>query len=132
LQAKVKLWQENFVALDLAAGGKTVPPMAEHEVVRATEQGTWRVLGGRFRVDRSPLAAGRSRRSHRATFIGGDRVVRKAQQPTAREEVEPDLAFPKLFTASGAPGASKVIDMEAVFKHLSISLHRELDFNQKA
>jgi predicted unusual protein kinase regulating ubiquinone biosynthesis (AarF/ABC1/UbiB family) len=132
LQAKVKLWQRIL--------WRSISPPAAR-LCRRWLNTKWfglrnKELGVSWEdvfesIDPPSPPAGRAR-THRATFIGGDRVVRKAQQPTAREEVEPDLAFPKLFTASGAPGASKVIDMEAVFKHLSISLHRELDFNQKA
>ncbi len=85
-------------------------------------------------IDPTPLAAGTIAQVHRATLTGGDRVVLKAQRPTAREEIEQDLALLKLFAdrARERPALQKLIDIEAVFKHLSTSLHRELDFRQEA
>jgi ubiquinone biosynthesis protein len=60
--------------------------------------------------------------------------VVKVQRPTAREEIEQDLALLELFAekVSDRPGLNQVIDMGAVFEHLSSSLHRELDFRQEA
>jgi predicted unusual protein kinase regulating ubiquinone biosynthesis (AarF/ABC1/UbiB family)/nucleotide-binding universal stress UspA family protein len=112
-----------------------VPPMAEHEVVRVTEQELGVPWEDVFEsIDPTPLAAGTIAQVHRATLTGGDRVVLKAQRPTAREEIEQDLALLKLFAdrVRERPALQKVIDIEAVFKHLSTSLHRELDFHQEA
>ena len=111
-----------------------VPPMAEHEVVRVTEQELGVPWEDVFEsIDPTPLAAGTIAQVHRATLTGGDRVVLKAQRPTAREEIEQDLALLKLFAdrVRERPALQKVIDIEAVFKHLSTSLHRELDFHQE-
>ena len=71
---------------------------------------------------------------HRATLATGERVVVKVQRPNAREEIEQDLALLELFAekVSDRPGLNQVIDMAAVFEHLSSSLHRELDFRQEA
>src|SRR6266508_534342 len=58
--------------------------------------------------------------------------------PLTEEEVvrvmEQDLALLELFAekVSDRPGLKQVIDMGAVFEHLSASLHRELDFRQEA
>ncbi len=58
----------------------------------------------------------------------------KVQRPDAREEIEQDLALLELFAekVGERPGLNQVIDMGAVFEHLSSSLHRELDFRQEA
>jgi ubiquinone biosynthesis protein len=109
--------------------------MAEHEVVRVTEQELGVPWEDVFEsIDPTPLAAGTIAQVHRATLTGGDRVVLKAQRPTAREEIEQDLALLKLFAdrVRERPALQKLIDIEAVFKHLSTSLHRELDFRQEA
>ena len=56
------------------------------------------------------------------------------QRPTARETIEQDLALLEVFAekVGRRPALVEVIDMEAVFKHLSTSLRRELDFRQEA
>ena len=56
------------------------------------------------------------------------------QRPDAREQIEQDLALLEVFAdkAGDRPGLKQVIDMRAVFEHLSTSLHRELDFRQEA
>ncbi len=58
----------------------------------------------------------------------------KVQRPDAKEQIEQDLALLEVFAekVSHRPGLKQVIDMEAVFTHLSESLHRELDFRQEA
>ena len=85
-------------------------------------------------IDAKPLAAGTIAEVHRATLATGERVVVKVQRPNAREEIEQDLALLELFAekVSDRPGLNQVIDMGAVFEHLSTSLHRELDFRQEA
>jgi predicted unusual protein kinase regulating ubiquinone biosynthesis (AarF/ABC1/UbiB family) len=64
----------------------------------------------------------------------GERVVVKVQRPNARADIEQDLALLEVFAekVGKRPALNEVIDMEAVFKHLSTSLHRELDFRQEA
>jgi ubiquinone biosynthesis protein len=112
-----------------------VAPMTEEAVVQVTEQ----ELGVPWEdvfdtIDPKPLAAGTIAQVHRATLARGDRVVVKVQRPTAREEIEQDLALLEVFAekVGKRPALNQVIDMEAVFKHLSSSLHRELDFRQEA
>jgi len=60
----------------------------------------------------------------------------EAPQTTAgeKEQIEQDLALLEVFAEKVAerPGLKQVVDMEAVFEHLSESLHRELDFRQEA
>jgi predicted unusual protein kinase regulating ubiquinone biosynthesis (AarF/ABC1/UbiB family) len=120
---------------ELATLQDNVPPLSEQEVVRVMEQELGVPWEDVFEtIDPAPLAAGTIAQVHRATLTGGERVVVKVQRPTAREEIEQDLALLELFAEKVAdrPGLKQVIDMGAVFEHLSASLHRELDFRQEA
>jgi len=60
--------------------------------------------------------------------------VIKVQRPEARGLIEQDLALFEVFAekAGDRPGLKAVIDLKAVFEHLSDSLHRELDFRNEA
>jgi ubiquinone biosynthesis protein len=112
-----------------------VPPMSEEEVVRVMEQELGVPWEDVFEtIEPQPLAAGTIAQVHRATLATGDRVVIKIQRPTAREEIEQDLALFEVFAekVGERQGLRQVIDIEAVFEHLSTSLHRELDFRQEA
>ena len=120
---------------ELAMLQDNVPPMPEREVVQVAEQELGVPLEDVFEsVDPRPLAAGTIGQVHRATLTNGDRVVIKVQRPTAREEIGQDLALLEVFAEKvrERPALQKVIDMETVFKQLSMSLHRELDFTQEA
>ncbi len=111
-----------------------VPPMPESEVVRVAEQELKVPWEDVFEsIDPKPLAAGTIAQVHRATLETGDRVVVKVQRPTARADIEQDLALLEIFAQKvGQRQALKqVVNMEAVFKHLSTSLQRELDFRQE-
>ncbi|HXW71778.1 MAG TPA: AarF/UbiB family protein [Methylocella sp.] len=112
-----------------------VAPMSEQEVVQVMEQ----ELGVPWEdvfdsIDPKPLAAGTIAQVQRASLAAGDRVVVKVQRPAARETIEQDLALLEVFAekVGGRPALNQVIDMQAVFKHLSTSLRRELDFRQEA
>ena len=112
-----------------------MPPMAESEVVRVSEQELGVPWEDVFKsIDPKPLAAGTIAQVHRATLENGDRVVIKVQRSTARADIEQDLALLKVFAekVGKRPALNQVVDIEAVFKHLSNSLHRELDFRQEA
>jgi predicted unusual protein kinase regulating ubiquinone biosynthesis (AarF/ABC1/UbiB family)/nucleotide-binding universal stress UspA family protein len=120
---------------ELATLQDHVNPLSEQQVVEVME----RELGVPWEdvfetIDAQPLAAGTIAEVHRATLASGDRAVVKVQRPNAREEIEQDLALLELFAekVSDRPGLNQVIDMAAVFEHLSSSLHRELDFRQEA
>ena len=120
---------------ELALLQSHVPPMPESEVVRVSEQELgvpWEDVFAS--IDSKPLAAGTIAQVHRATLENGDRVVIKVQRPTARAEIEQDLALLEVFAekVGKRPALNRVIDIDAVFKHLSSSLHRELDFRQEA
>jgi ubiquinone biosynthesis protein len=112
-----------------------VNPLTEHEVVQVMEREMGVPWEDVFEtIDPKPLAAGTIAEVHRATLATGERVVAKVQRPNAREEIEQDLALLELFAekVGDRPGLNQVIDMAAVFEHLSSSLHRELDFRQEA
>ncbi len=120
---------------ELATLQDHVTPLSEASVVEVMEQ----ELGVPWEdvfvsIDPKPLAAGTIAEVHRATLANHERVVVKVQRPNAREEIEQDLALLELFAekVSARPGLNQVIDMGAVFEHLSSSLHRELDFRQEA
>jgi ubiquinone biosynthesis protein len=120
---------------ELATLQDRVPPLSEEQVVRVMEQ----ELGVPWEdvfddIDADPLAAGTIAEVHRATLANGERVVVKVQRPDAKEQIEQDLALLEVFAekVGRRPGLRQVIDMEAVFEHLSDSLHRELDFRQEA
>ncbi len=120
---------------ELAMLQDNVPAMPEREVVQVAEQELGVPWEDVFEsVDPSPLAAGTIGQVHRATLANGDRVVIKVQRSTAREEIEQDLALLEVFAekVQERPDLQKLIDMRAVFKQLSMSLHRELDFTQEA
>jgi len=85
-------------------------------------------------VEANPLAAGTIAQVHRARLADGERGVIKIQRPDAREQIEQDLALLEVFAekVGNRPHLKQVVDMGAVFEHLSTSLHRELDFRQEA
>jgi ubiquinone biosynthesis protein len=120
---------------ELATLQDDVQPLTEEQVVQVMEQEMgvpWEdVLD---HIDPAPLAAGTIAQVHRATLATGDPVVVKVQRPDAREQIEQDLALLEVFAekVGDRPGLRQVIDMAAVFEHLSTSLHRELDFRQEA
>ena len=120
---------------ELASLQDHVPPLSEAAVVGVMEQELGVPWEDVFEsIDPKPLAAGTIAEVHRATLANGDHVVVKVQRPGAREDIEQDLALLELFAekVSDRKELKQVIDMGAVFEHLSNSLHRELDFRQEA
>jgi predicted unusual protein kinase regulating ubiquinone biosynthesis (AarF/ABC1/UbiB family) len=120
---------------ELATLQDDVPPLSEAEVVAVMEQELGVPWEDVFEtIDPKPLAAGTIAQVHRATLATGERVVIKVQRPDARGLIEQDLALLEVFAEKAArrPHLKLVIDMEAVFLHLSASLQRELDFRQEA
>ncbi|MFN8233030.1 MAG: AarF/UbiB family protein [Actinomycetota bacterium] len=120
---------------ELATLQDDVPPLTEEQVVRVMEQELrvpWEDVFDH--IDPQPLAAGTIAEVHRATLANGEKVVVKVQRPEAKEQIEQDLALFEVFAekVGKRPGLKQVIDIEAVFEHLSASLHRELDFRQEA
>ena len=134
LSTRADLLPAEFID-ELATLQDHVTPLSEEQVVAVMEKELGVPWEDVFEsIDPKPLAAGTIGQVHRATLAAGDRVVVKVQRPTAREEIEQDLALLELFAekVEGRPGLNQVIDMAAVFEHLSSSLHRELDFRQEA
>ena len=134
LSTRPDLLPSEFIE-ELATLQDDVPPLTEAEVVVVMEQELgvpWEDLFDT--VEPKPLAAGTIAQVHRATLADGERVVIKVQRPDARGLIEQDLALLEVFAEKAArrPHLKLVIDMEAVFAHLSGSLQRELDFRQEA
>ena len=120
---------------ELATLQDNVPPLTEEQVVRVMEQELGVPWEDVFEtIDPQPLAAGTIAQVHRATLADHTKAVVKVQRPDAKEQIEQDLALLEVFAEKVAdrPGLRQVVDMQAVFEHLSESLHRELDFRREA
>ncbi len=120
---------------ELASLQDNVPALGEAAVVRLMEEELGVPWEDVFEsIEAEPMAAGTIAEVHRATLADGSRVVVKVQRPTAREDIMQDLALLELFAekTESRPAFRQVIDMPAVFEHLSESLRRELDFRQEA
>jgi predicted unusual protein kinase regulating ubiquinone biosynthesis (AarF/ABC1/UbiB family)/nucleotide-binding universal stress UspA family protein len=134
LSTRPDLLPQEFIS-ELASLQNKVPPMSEAEVVSVMEKELGVPWEDVFHsIEPQPLAAGTIGQVHRATLVGGERVVVKVQRPNARGEIEQDLALFEAFVSEAAarPGLQKVIDIKSVFQQLSQSLQRELDFSQEA
>jgi ubiquinone biosynthesis protein len=134
LSTRPDLIPPEFIA-ELAQLQDNVPALTEEQVVKVMEQELGVPWEDVFdHIEPAPLAAGTIAEVHRATLANGDPVVVKVQRPDAKEQIEQDLALLEVFAekVSGRQQLKQVIDMEAVFQHLSTSLHRELDFRQEA
>jgi predicted unusual protein kinase regulating ubiquinone biosynthesis (AarF/ABC1/UbiB family) len=134
LSTRPDLLPHEFIE-ELATLQDNVPPLSEAQVVSVMEEELGVPWEDVFEtVDAAPLAAGTIAQVHRASLATGDKVVIKIQRPDARRLIEQDLALLEVFAEKAAkrPGLKLVIDMEAVFQHLSESLQRELDFRQEA
>ncbi len=120
---------------ELATLQDHVPPLTTEEVVRVMEEELGVPWEDVFEsIVPEPMAAGTIAEVHRATLTGGERVVVKVQRPTAQDDILRDLGLLQLFAEKTAdrPGFRQVVDMGAIFEHLSASLQRELDFRQEA
>ncbi len=120
---------------ELATLQDHVPPLNEEQVVAVMEEELGVPWEDVFdHIDPAPLAAGTIAEVHRAVLANGELAVVKVQRPEAKEQIEQDLALLEVFAekVSDRPQLKSVIDVEAVFEHLSESLHRELDFRQEA
>jgi len=120
---------------ELAQLRDRVMPLTEEQVVQVMEQDLAVPWEDVFEtIEPQPLAAGTIAQVHRASLASGEKGVVKVQRPDARGLIENDLALLKVFAeAVGArPSVKQLIDVPAVFAHLSTSLQRELDFRQEA
>jgi ubiquinone biosynthesis protein len=134
LSTRPDLLPPEFIT-ELAQLQEHVPPLSEEQVVVVMEQELGVPWEDVFdHVEPVPLAAGTIAQVHRAVMADGAKVVIKVQRPDARELIEQDLALLEVFAdkAGDRPGLKQVIDLRAVFEHLSTSLHRELDFRNEA
>ncbi len=134
LSTRPDLMPPEFIE-ELATLQDNVPPLTEEQVVRVMEQELGVPWEDVFEtIDPQPLAAGTIAQVHRATLADHTRAVVKVQRPDAKEQIEQDLALLEVFAEKVAdrPGLKQVVDMQAVFEHLSESLHRELDFRREA
>ena len=135
LSTRPDLLPPEFIT-ELAQLQEHVPPLSEEQVVVGDGAGARACRGRTCSTTSSPepLAAGTIAQVHRAVMADGAKVVIKVQRPDARELIEQDLALLEVFAdkAGDRPGLKQVIDLRAVFEHLSTSLHRELDFRNEA
>lgn len=110
-------------------------PLTEEEVVGVAEAELGVPWEDVFEsIERKPMAAGTIAQVHGAITADGRRVVVKIQRPTAREDIMQDLALLEVLAekTEKRPALREVVDMPAVFEHLSASLQRELDFRNEA
>jgi len=120
---------------ELATLQDQVPPLTQAEVVSVMEEELAVPWEDVFEsITPEPMAAGTIAEVHQATLTGGERVVVKVQRPTARQDIMQDLGLLKMFAEKTAdrPAFRQVVDMGAIFEHLSASLQRELDFRREA
>jgi predicted unusual protein kinase regulating ubiquinone biosynthesis (AarF/ABC1/UbiB family) len=123
------------VVAELATLQDHVAPLSEAEIVAVMEKELkvpWEdVFAG---IEPDPMASGTIAQVHRATLVGGERVVVKVQRPTAETQIRQDLGLLELFAAKAAsrPAFQQVTDLPAIIEHLSSSLLRELDFRNEA
>ena len=123
------------VVAELADLQDHVTPLTEANVVAVMEKELkvpWEDVSASIEPD--PLASGTIAQVHRATLVGGERVVVKVQRPDAETEIRQDLGLLQRFArkAAGRPAFRQVVDVPAVIDHLSSSLVRELDFRHEA
>ena len=120
---------------ELATLQDNVPPLTQEQVVQVMEEELGVPWEDVFEsIAPEPMAAGTIAEVHRTVLATGERAVVKVQRPTAREDIMRDLGLLRLFAEKTAdrPGFRQVVDMGAIFEHLSASLQRELDFRQEA
>ena len=123
------------VVAELADLQDHVKPLTEAEVVAVMEaelKVPWEDVFASIEPD--PLASGTIAQVHRATLVGGERVVIKVQRPAAQTEITQDLGLLRRFAdkAASRPAFGQVVDVPAIIEHLSTSLVRELDFRHEA
>src|SRR5207245_7762072 len=120
---------------ELATLQDNVPPLTQEEAVKVMEEELGVPWEDVFEsIVPEPMAASTIAEVHRATLTDGSRVVVKVQRPTARQDIMEDLGLLQLFAEKTAdrPAFRQVVDMPAIFEHLSASLQRELDFRQES
>jgi len=123
------------VVTELAGLQDHVTPLPEAEIVAMMEaelKVPWEdVFAG---IEPDPMASGTIAQVHRATLVGGERVVVKVQRPAAEAQIRQDLGLLGQFAAKAGnrPAFQQVADVPAIIEQLSSSLLRELDFRYEA
>jgi predicted unusual protein kinase regulating ubiquinone biosynthesis (AarF/ABC1/UbiB family)/nucleotide-binding universal stress UspA family protein len=133
LSTRPDLIPEEYIE-ELATLQDRVKPLTEAQVVAVMEEELGVPWEDVFEtIEATPMAAGTIAEVHRATLADGSRVVVKVQRPNARDEITQDLGLLEIFAERAArrPSLRQVVDIKAVFEHLSESLKRELDFRQE-
>ena len=123
------------VVAELADLQDHVTPLPEAEIVAVMEQELrvpWEDVFASIEPD--PMASGTIAQVHRATLVGGERVVVKVQRPAADAQIRQDLGLLGQFAAKAGdrPAFQQVVDVPAIIEQLSSSLLRELDFRHEA
>jgi ubiquinone biosynthesis protein len=123
------------VVAELADLQDHVAPLSEAEIVAVMEQELkvpWEDVFAAIEPD--PMASGTIAQVHRATLVGGERVVVKVQRPAAETQIRQDLGLLEQFAGKAANRAAfqQVADIPAIIGQLSSSLLRELDFRNEA
>lgn len=134
LSTRPDLLPPEFIT-ELATLQDHVPALSQAEVVEVMEQELGVPWEDVFEsIDPEPLAAASIGQVHKAILTSGDRAVVKLQRPTARRQIDEDLALFDIFAdrASRRPKLTAVIDLKTVYTQLADSLHRELDFRTEA
>jgi predicted unusual protein kinase regulating ubiquinone biosynthesis (AarF/ABC1/UbiB family)/nucleotide-binding universal stress UspA family protein len=107
-----------------------VAPLTEAEVVTVMEQELRVPWEDVFEhIEPEPIAAGTMAQVHAARLMDGTEVVVKVQRPTARADIERDLALLRMFAQKmgGKPTVSAIIDLPGIVDELSRALMEELD-----
>ena len=123
------------VVAELADLQDHVTPLPEAEIVAVMEKELrvpWEDVFASIEPD--PMASGTIAQVHRATLVGGERVVVKVQRPAADAQIRQDLGLLGQFAAKAGdrPAFQQVVDVPAIIEQLSSSLLRELDFRHEA
>jgi len=123
------------VVAELADLQDHVTPLSEAEIVAVMESELkvpWEDVFAS--IERDPMASGTIAQVHRATLVGGERVVVKVQRPAAEPQIRQDLGLLGQFAAKAGdrPAFQQVVDVPAIIEQLSSSLLRELDFRHEA
>jgi len=105
------------------------------EIEEAVEAGLGDTLDNLFAdFDHEPIATASIAQVHRATTLGGIRVVVKVQRPGIKEEIDGDTAILRKLGAllEAVIEESALADPVAVIDEFEAAMNAELDFNREA
>lgn len=111
-----------------------VPAVPFSELAKVLEEELGPDFRNRFAaLDEAPLAAASIGQVHRARLKSGQRVVVKVQRPSVREEIAVDLVIlRRVFRRASRLPVAQLLDLEGVFEEFSITIERELDYEEEA